>query len=124
MELRQTYLSFRRFVDHWMAPEARDPDPFAGAWSQGTAWLLLLVPLLPTIALRDQPSLPGRFAFVIAAALSTLLAAFLAWRTMRMNRAYRLIHARRFERKVRYALPPEYSDSEDGELAWIRRRRR
>jgi hypothetical protein len=52
-----------------------------------------------------------------------LVQAFLLWRGYRLDKARRYWSGREYERRGRYALAPEYWDSEDALLtAWRRKR--
>jgi hypothetical protein len=83
---------------------------------------LLAVPVWLHSAAGD--SLLVNAAVVICAVPSTAGFAFFFWRASRVYRAGLIRSSRMYEQRTRYALPPEYADTEDAMLAKRREARR
>jgi hypothetical protein len=84
----------------------------------GLSYLLIAVPWFVVSAVEGFPTGgPSVVGIAIALPISILLLAFISWRQIRILKARSLKSGRYFERKARYALPPEYHDSEDALLA-------
>jgi hypothetical protein len=63
---------------------------------------------------RTDSSNPG---WAACGFVALIFAGFIGWRVTRMLRARALKEGRFYERKARYALPPEYRNSEDALVA-------
>jgi hypothetical protein len=118
-------MAFRRWIDHDLSRGSRVGHPFE-TYIDRPFWSFL-VPFVPvfiaagtfgSMERRDTPP-PLLESVVVYGSLGAALAlaAFVGWRLSRLMRARAIKMGRLYERKARYALPPEYADSEDALLA-------
>lgn len=102
----------RRWVDHDLGHKRRPVSPY----------LPFLVILGPLIAIHDNASIMVRFWLWGSLPLALLAEGFVLWRAARVIKACQIVNARRYERRDRYSLPPEYASSESAYLAERRKR--
>jgi hypothetical protein len=128
MALR-AYMAFRRWIDHDLSRGSRVGHPFEAYTDR--PFVSFMVPSVPAfiavgtfgLIWRADASLSSLEYTVAYGSLgiALILVAFVGWRLQRLMRARAIKMGRLYERKSRYALPPEYADSEDALLAARRR---
>lgn len=124
------YRRIRKWVDDDLSNgiyvvNAPDREPFV-AGLEDKPGLCLAVTLVPFLVGAGLEGFPARgvssVTLYVSIAIGAPWLAFVTWRMTRVMRARNLKSARYFERSGRYALPPEYSEAEDVQLAKRRAR--
>ncbi|MCM8556545.1 hypothetical protein [Sphingomicrobium sediminis] len=95
----------------------RPGEPF---WSRMLIAYAVIFTVPITMALFAPGMLPQGRLFLLL--LFGPTGAFVTWRIIRKSRAMGLRDGRSYEKYGRQILPPEYCDSEDGQMAAYRRR--
>jgi hypothetical protein len=113
--VRRAYLIVRRWVDWGIGGTSSELQ------------LVMLGPIIIPIALV-APLTGGQTPLERVQNLGPMLIwalvwlVFSGWRAKRMTKALSIKEARRYERIVRYELPPEYAESESSVLAKFRQK--
>ena len=90
----------------------------------GLVFLPIVLPVFTVAAAQGFPqSGPSGTSLLVALAMTSLSIAFIGWRGLRLLKAKALKSGRRYERKDRYFLPPDYQDTTDSALkrSWRRK---
>ncbi len=111
------YLTIRKLVDADLSrgPRIRNGQLDANGDRGGISYLVALLPeflLGMATAIVDV----GPVVWTVAWTVTAAAFAFIGWRHWRVIRAMSLKSARSYERRGRYALPPEYADATSAEL--------
>jgi hypothetical protein len=107
---RENYLCLRRWIDRDLRDKGK---PISVA-------VAMLPAFAGTVLLREGDGVLVYVGILLCG--TTLLGeAFIGWRAVRLIRAISIYSARRYERRDRYFLPPEYANSESSYLAKRRR---
>ena len=112
------YLSIRKLVDADLSSGSRrNADGQRERFVPDRA-ISYFVALLPPFLLGMVTSIVdvGAVAWTISCTISAAAFTFVVWRNWRIFRASALKSARSYERRGRYALPPEYADATSAEL--------
>jgi len=122
----KAYLTLRKWIDRDLSAGQRlilrsdgKTEFNAGYYGRpGGCYFLVVVPMIAALTIEGFPvGGPSTTSIFIAFPISAAIFTFIAWRQVRMLKARAIKSGRYYERKARYELPPEYSNSEDAFLA-------